>query len=154
MMRGDELANRRLQLRDAAMDAAPELFVRELGEPTLDQVQPGPIGRREVHVKARALGLPVPDQGRLVRPVVIYDQLDVEVPRCGGINRVEKLSKFDREMPLMKLSDQLTRVDVERRKQRGRAMASVVVRAPLDLSGTYRQHGLRAIQRLNLGFFV
>ena len=55
MMRGDELANRRLQLRDAAVDAAPQLFVREFGEPALHEVQPRPVGRREVDVKTRGL---------------------------------------------------------------------------------------------------
>ena len=38
MMRGDELANRGLQLGDAAMDAAPQLLVGELGEPALHEV--------------------------------------------------------------------------------------------------------------------
>jgi hypothetical protein len=42
MMRLDELANGRLQLRHAAVDAAPQLFVGQLREPALDEVQPGP----------------------------------------------------------------------------------------------------------------
>jgi len=53
-MRGDELANGRLHLSDAAVDSSTELFVGELGEPALDEVEPRPVGRREVDVKARA----------------------------------------------------------------------------------------------------
>ena len=96
MMRGDEFANRGLQLRDAAMGAATELFVRQLGEPALDEVQPRPVRRREVDVKARALREPVSDQRGLMRPVVVHDQMDVEVPRHGGVDRVEELPELDR----------------------------------------------------------
>jgi hypothetical protein len=77
MMGGDELPNRRLQLRDAAMDAAPQLFVRERGEPAFHEVQPGSIGGCEVDVKARALREPVPDQRGLVGAVVVHDQVHV-----------------------------------------------------------------------------
>jgi len=68
MVRSDEFANRRLQLHDAAMDAAPQLFVRELGEPAFHEVQPGAVGAREMDVRARALGEPIPDQRSLCVP--------------------------------------------------------------------------------------
>jgi hypothetical protein len=67
MMRGDELANRGLELADAAMDARPQLFVREFREATLHEVQPGSVRGHEVGVNARPFGEPVPDQRRLVR---------------------------------------------------------------------------------------
>jgi hypothetical protein len=40
MTRSDEFANRRLELNDAAMDAPPQLFVREFGEPALHMYSP------------------------------------------------------------------------------------------------------------------
>ncbi len=40
----DEVADGVLQLQRAAVNAAPNLFFGQLGEPALDQVQPG--GRR------------------------------------------------------------------------------------------------------------
>lgn len=52
------------------------------------------------------------------------------------------------------LRDELTGLHVERRKQWGRAMPPIVVRATFDLAGPHRQHGLRAVQRLNLRFLV
>jgi hypothetical protein len=54
----------------------------------------------------------------------------------------------------MKLRDQLTGLDVERRKQRRRPMPTLVVRGALDLPRTHRQHGSRPVQRLNLRFLV
>ena len=45
MVRRNEFANGRLQLRDAAVHASTELFVREFGEPALDEVEPRPVGR-------------------------------------------------------------------------------------------------------------
>jgi hypothetical protein len=51
MVRGNEFPNRGLQLSDATVHASTELFVRELGEPALDEVQPRPRGRREVDMK-------------------------------------------------------------------------------------------------------
>ena len=47
---GPDVAFERL---DGAVDAAFEFLLRELGEPSLHQVQPGRAGGREVQVEAR-----------------------------------------------------------------------------------------------------
>jgi len=44
--------------------------------------------------------------------------------------------------------------NVERREERGRAVARVVVAAPRGLTGTHGQHGLAAVERLDLGLLV
>jgi hypothetical protein len=80
--------------------------------------------------------------------------MHIEVARHSGIDRVQELSELGRAMPLMKLRDQLARFHVERGKQRRGAMPPIVVRPTLDLPGPHRQHGLRAIQRLNLRLLV
>ena len=49
----------------------------------------------------------------------------------------------------MRLADNLATGDVERREQRSRAEARVVVGAPLEDTGGQRQDGLRAVERLN-----
>jgi hypothetical protein len=66
---GDKFSNRGLQLRDAAVHASTELFVGELGEPALDEVEPRPVGRREVDMKALPLAEPVSDQRGFMGPV-------------------------------------------------------------------------------------
>jgi hypothetical protein len=154
MMSSDKLANRRLELRHAAVHAAPRLLIGQLGEPALDQVQPGAVGRGEVDVKARPFRQPVPNQRHLMRPVVVHDQMHVEVARHRGINGVQELPELSRAMSLMKLRDQLTRLHIERGKQSGRPVAPVVMRAALDLAQAHRRHRLRPIQGLNLRFLI
>ena len=95
MMRVNEFANRRLQLCDAAVNSSAQLFVGQLGKPALDEIQPGPVGRCEVHVEARALRQPVANQRRFMRTVVVHDQMDVELFRHRGVDRIEELSELD-----------------------------------------------------------
>ncbi|MCY1531917.1 hypothetical protein D9M68_671570 [compost metagenome] len=57
-------------------------------------------------------------------------------------------------MSLGDATDDLAGQDVKGGIQTGRAVALVVMRPALDLPGLERQHGLGAIQRLDLCFFV
>jgi len=67
----DEARDGGLELGDALVDAAAYLLVGDEREGALDLVQSRRAGGREMHVPARALGQPVPDQLRLVRGVVV-----------------------------------------------------------------------------------
>ena len=64
----DEFLNGRFQLRHASVGATPQLLVGQLREPSFDEIQPRPIRRREMDVKARPLGEPVADERRLCVP--------------------------------------------------------------------------------------
>ncbi len=68
MMRSDELANGHLQLAHASVDATTQLFVRELGKPALDEIEPGAVSRGEMDMEAGRLGEPVPNEGVLCVP--------------------------------------------------------------------------------------
>ena len=57
-------------------------------------------------------------------------------------------------VPTMRLTDDLAGGDVERCKERGRAVARIVVRAPLGDAGGQRQQRLCAIERLDLALLV
>ena len=59
VVRLDELADRRFQRGDASMHAAPQLLGGQLGEPALNEVQPGSVGRGEVDVEPRSFGASV-----------------------------------------------------------------------------------------------
>src|SRR5262245_30691571 len=50
-----------------------------------------PVGGREVHVGPWALGHPALDQGRLVRAVVVQNEVDSQADGHGGVARVEEL---------------------------------------------------------------
>ena len=41
----DEFSDRFLELKDATVAAATDLFLRQLGEPALDEIEPGAVGR-------------------------------------------------------------------------------------------------------------
>src|SRR5215207_1873400 len=57
-------------------------------------------------------------------------------------------------MAAMKLTDNLASLSVQSGKQRGGAIAPVIMRAAFCLTGTHGQNRLRAIQCLNLRFLV
>lgn len=61
----------------------------------LDKVHPGSPGRREVKVEARPLGEPVANQGGLVWPLFVEDQVDVEVLGAGLLDPIEELPELD-----------------------------------------------------------
>jgi len=61
----DEVHNVGAQSLDAAIDAAPDLFVGDEREETLNLIEPGRTGRREMDVPARPFGEPVADQRSL-----------------------------------------------------------------------------------------
>ena len=136
------------------MDAAFDLFLTEEPEPALHEVEPGSTGRREVYVKPRALEQPAPDQGGLMRPVIIEDQVDREVARHVGLNGLKKLAKLNGPVPSMGLPDDGTGLRIQRRKQRGGAMTPVVMAAPLSLPRLQGQQRLAAIQRLDLRLLI
>ena len=75
---GDEFADGGLQFADTAVNPAADLLVGEFGKPPLDQVDPGPVGGRVVDMEAWTLRKPPPDEGRLVGPIVVHDDVDIE----------------------------------------------------------------------------
>ena len=153
-MRVDELLDGGLELRHTLVGAAAQLLVRQLGEPSLHETQPRPVRGCEMDVKPWTLGEPVPNERCFMRAVVVHDDVHVEVTRDFRLDQIEELAELDRAMTLMKLRDDLTGLRVERGEQRGRAVPIVVMCAALHLAGPHRQERLRAVQRLDLGFFV
>src|SRR5206468_5665021 len=74
---------------------------------------------------------------------------------CDGIvYRVEELSKLHRPVAAMTRARDPAALDVQGGEERRRAVAYVIVRPPFDLAGAHRQQRLRAIERLDLRFFI
>src|SRR5450759_6034819 len=106
-MRVDVVTNRLLQGRDAAMHDTAQLCGRESSKPPLDHIDPRPVGRGEVPLVAGTLREPPANECGLVRPVVVQDQVNVQVSRHVGINQVEELPKFDGPMSSAGLAQNL-----------------------------------------------
>ena len=97
----DEGEDSILQFLDAAMNPAPDLTLGEKGEPALDLVEPGGVGRGEVDVIARPLGEPGLDGRRFVGGVIVHHEVDIEIGGHGGVDRVQKAAKLGGAMPFM-----------------------------------------------------
>ncbi|MCP1838491.1 hypothetical protein ACVIHI_000144 [Bradyrhizobium sp. USDA 4524] len=80
--------------------------------------------------------------------------MDIETVRDGSLDLVEELAKFGGAVAGKAFADDLAPSLVEHREERGRAVARVVMAAPRGLTGAHGQHGLAAVERLNLGLLV
>ena len=108
VVRVDEGPNGVFEFHNAAKDASAYLLVRELGKPPLDEIEPRPVGRREVDVKPWPLGQPALNQRGLVRAVVVQNEMDGH----GGVDRTEELARLDRAVAAMELADYRSHVIV------------------------------------------
>ena len=76
----------------------------------------------------RGAGQPTPDEGRLVRPVVVEDDVDVQRPRDGRVDPVQEGAELaSRGAGASRRSRSGS--GIKRRKQRGRPVLLVVKRA-------------------------
>ena len=89
-MNVDVLADSRFQFPDAAEDTSANTLVGDFGEPSLHQVEPGPVRGREVHMKAWSLGKPFPNDVGLVGSVIVQQDMDIETRGNVGLDGVQK----------------------------------------------------------------
>ena len=80
--------------------------------------------------------------------------MDVEVGGHGALHLVEEGAELARPVPLHAAPDDRAGGGVEGGEQGGRAVALVIMAAPLRLARPHRQHRLGAVQRLDLALFV
>ena len=83
-----------------------------------------------MEVEAGVSSQPLLYFGVFVGSVVIDHQMKVQIRRHLGLDVAQKLEKFLMPMAGLALRHDLSALDVERRKQSGRAMAFVVVGYP------------------------
>ena len=130
------------QIGNAAEHAAPDLIFGEVAEESLDQIEPGCTGRREVQMEARMLGQLGVDLGVLVGGVVVDDQMQIKRPRGAPIQMSEEGKELVVSVLGQALANHLAADDVERGKQRRRPMPLVVMAQRLRLATFERQPGL------------
>ena len=130
------------QIGNVAEHAAPDLIFGDVAEESLDQIEPGCTGRREVQMEARMLGQPGADLGVLVGGVVVDDQMQIKRPRGASIQMSEEGKELVVSVLGQALANHLAADDVERGKQRRRPMPLVVMAQRLRLATFERQPGL------------
>ena len=100
------------------------------------------------------LDQPVADQLGFVRGIIVHDQMHVEIDGHIGFDFIAELAEFGCAVPRITFSDHMTGGDIECGKQRGCAVALVILGAPRDLAGAHRKHRLAAVKRLYLRLFI
>ncbi len=148
------LANGGFEGADASMGAALDLLLAQECEPTFDEIEPRSAGRREVQVKARMASKPASDTRRFVGPVIVEDQMHVELGRHLRVDGLEEAEELLAPMASMTLADDFASRDVEGGKQGRGAIAAVIVRPTFGRSERHRQNRRGPVQRLNLTLFV
>lgn len=78
-------------------------------------------------MKARAYEKPAVNQSGFVRTVVIENKRHVQFGRDIGLHRILHLTKLVDQVKLVPLSNELPRLHIRRRKQRGGAMAAIIM---------------------------
>src|SRR6516162_1976666 len=139
-----------LELYEGAEGAALEAAPRELGEEALDSVEPGARSRSEVEDEAGMAGEPRLDLRMLVSGVVVDDHVDDLARRHFGLDGIEETDELLMAMALHTAADDLALEHVESGKERGCAVADVVVRHGAEPPLLHRQAGLGVIESLNL----
>jgi len=86
--------------------------------------------------------------------VIVHDEVHVQTVGNSGFDLIEKLAELYGAMALVALSDDPAGCDVEGGKQRCGAVALVVVTATRRLARSHGEHGLAAVQRLDLRLLI
>src|SRR5438876_402316 len=93
---------------------------------------------------------------RLVRAVVVHDQVDLD-PRLLGdirIDLAQELEELLMSMATVTTPDHFASGHVQSREQRGGTVPDVVMSPSFGLRWLHRQQGLSAVQRLDLALLV
>jgi len=112
------------------------------------------VRRGEVQMEARPLREPAVNSGCLVGRVVVEDDVNLRLSRGVRFDVAKELEEFSSTVAREALSEHATGGDIERREESRGAVTIVVVRSALDLADAHREHGLRAVQRLDLRLLV
>ncbi len=125
-----------------------------LGEPRLDLVEPGRVGRSKGQMNLRVLGQELVDPCGLVRREVVSDDMDLLASKLVGHNVSQEGDELRRGVALGRLAQHLARLHIERRIQRQRAVAEGLEAVPPSATRQQRQHRILAIERMDRRFLV
>ncbi len=131
---GDEVIDLLDQLAHVAEGAAADGALGNQGEPAFDLIELTGIGGGEVQVIAGMTGQPGFNVGMFVGGVVVHHQVHIEVGQDVAVQVLEKGQEFLMTMAGFALRDHAAIEDIEGRKERGGAVAEVVVSDAFDVT--------------------
>jgi len=107
-----------------------------------------------MHDEAGMLGQPLLNVGMLMGGVVVHDQVQLQVFARAAVDQTQELEPLLMPMPLLAHRNDRAVQRVERGKQRGRAVAFVVVGHGAGAPELHWQARLGAVERLDLALLV
>ena len=119
--------DRRLQVDERAEDAALQAPPGQGRKKPSTALARRARGRREMKSPARMAGEPGAHFGMLVDGIIVKDRMDQFAGRHRGLDPVQKTDEFLMAMTRHALPNDAAVEDIERCKQRGRAIADVIV---------------------------
>src|SRR5690606_33940118 len=146
----DEAVDGGLKIDDGMADAVSAPAPRELGEETLDRIEPGGGGRREVEGPARMTIEPGSDLVLLVGGVIVEDHMDRLVRRDLALDAVEEADELLVAVALHVLRDDRAVQNVERGEERRRAVPFVVMGHGAGAALLHGKARLGPVERLDL----
>lgn len=123
----DEAVDRCLKIDDRMEHPTFEAPLCELGEETLDSIEPGCRCRREVEGPAGMTGEPLADLFMLVGAVIVEDDMDDLAGRDVALDHVQETQELLVPMALHVAADHGAVEHIEGGKQRRGTMALVIV---------------------------
>ena len=108
------------QIVHAVEHAAPNPLRCEVAKPAFDEIQPRGTRRREVQDKARMRGQPRGHVRVRVRPVVIQDEMERQVPRELAVEPPQEPQEFAVRVARETLADDFPFEHMQRGKERRR----------------------------------
>ena len=91
---------------------------------------------------------------RLVRRIVVEDEVNIEIGWHRLVDLLEESSELKASVALVAFPQDLPRRHVEGREERRRPVSKVVVGLAFWLTRSHRKKWLTAFERLDLGFLV
>jgi len=148
------LVDRGNEFTDVAEAAPANAFVGEISKPPFHHVQPRTGCGDEVQMEARVPAYPARHPGMFVRPIVVHNEMQIEMGRRLGVNLLEEPDELLMAMPRQAIADYVPIKQVQRGKQGRRAMAFIVMRPSPTAALLHRKAGLGAVQGLDLAFLI
>lgn len=142
------------QIMAGREDAAGNDIALDLGEPEFHLVEPGRIGRREMHADG---GMVAQERLHLLgfmRREIVEDHMHLLPARLMGHEFGQERDELGRGMPLRGASQHRATAGLERRIEREGAVTGIFKAMPLDPAGRQGQHRIQPIQRLDCGLLI
>ncbi len=154
IVRRDEVIDALYELLDADEGSSANDLVGDQREGALDLVEPGTVGRDEMHVPAWSSRQPGLDLRVAVSGVVVGDAVNVRLVRHGPVYLAQKLQGLLVPVARLASSQHRSVEHIQCGEQRGRAVAFVIVGDPLDMTEPHGRHRLGSLQSLARALLV